>query len=170
MRLSLPALAAAIAVSATPLSCIPKRVEAPLAEWNPADRPIRLAVVVPMDQTCLDAVADAITFWVTQGVEFGSVRAFGYDPGIRPGVILVKRGHTNPPVLAVTHLGQRHGEVVGASITLNSCDPRAVAHEFGHALGLDHHPSSHNLMHPTSVGAWQPWGVTEDQVVIARGH
>ncbi len=128
--------------------------------------PIELRVSAALDSECRDTVISAVT-WLE--------REAGRDlfiPVVVPPDDAAVQGYPTPGVVGVTTeaallprntLGQatrflrrRTPFYVGAAfVEVRVCSAWVLAHELGHAVGLDHNPSARGVMHAAAEGGWE---------------
>ena len=113
--------------------------------WNESARPVHVLVSDGLDAQCRAAVDEGLAFWMEQGVGYLSVEHVG--PG-HPAVnglpryreIGIGPGPLSDGAVAQTFRQFSSQGVYAADITLltpEGCTSQTVAHELGHALGLD---------------------------------
>jgi hypothetical protein len=128
------------------------------AWWHAKDRPV--TVDMSMRDECAQATLDALDFWADQGVDYlrllpvpASWEGF-YGSAAPKSTITVRDG----VLIDLKTLGtcatkwKDNDQLQYAKIKLNvdtmrACNVDVVAHELGHALGLQHHPDKGYLMY-----------------------
>jgi hypothetical protein len=118
-----------------------------------ATRPVAVQASVELPDACMTALDDAVAFFGAHGatltlsvVEATAPSVNGLPVG---GVIGVLPGHLSTMVHGETSLALTvGGNIFAAEVVLAACEPIAVAHELGHALGLVHVWQPGDLMYP----------------------
>lgn len=128
------------------------------------ERPVPVYTGPSLPPECDDALERALAYWADHGVDY-LVRA-DTDKVIKYGIIV---GHQD---LRGNVIGQAELHRDVAVISVEHCGGsvglQIMAHEFGHALGLDHVDDDTNLMNPYLVGSGSNLGLTEDQLEQVR--
>lgn len=139
--------------------------KSPEAHWCPAQRPAHVIVSDALPEACHVAVAEAVEWWRSQGVDYLTVAVVPDEETtpdeLRPRYIQVIAEAPEGQGVAGDARYHRTSPscLDGAEVRLAPFYCRegynTAAHELGHALGLTHHDSIHNLMFYAGAHQWE---------------
>lgn len=134
--------------------------------WRADAYPIELRVSSAMDRCQLASVVAAVTWLEARAARdlFAPLAVPPTDPAVLglmvEGVMSIApaAGLSTPRTVGETRRPVYEGTRVihSATIDVTGCSPWVVAHELGHALGLDHVDNdAQRLMFPIALGGWE---------------
>lgn len=137
------------------------------ARWDSDHVPYLLDA--DLSDECAEAAIAAYDFWRDRSVTYIYMGVVPHSVASRKieGSITVTQADLPPNKNGECNRRKWAGRMHYARVRLDSCDARTATHELGHALGLDHHPDSDNVMFSHSKG-WGQMAVTEDQLDWVR--
>lgn len=131
------------------------------ARWLPTQRPIELRLDAAMDDVCVEAVDVALDYWRDNGVDYLAPTSGTVDGSREFGLVTVEQAELSPGEVGYTNRARLADMMLYARVRLDSCDPLTVAHELGHAIGLNHNPRSGTVMY-FAIGS-SGWELDDDE-------
>jgi hypothetical protein len=147
------------------------------AKWPQYSRPVEVLVGPDVLPTCAEKILDGVEFWRDHGATYLTARSVAELPPVpraapgtvavsQPGWPLVEEGYAG-----VTHpqTERSHRDrLFGAWVEIGWCSPATVAHELGHAIGLnDDYDDTLNVMY-FSTQSGQSMGLNDAQIEWVR--
>lgn len=147
------------------------------AKWPVYAKPVQVLVAPNTPADCADTILTQVKFWRNQGADYlldPRTAPIPEYPGadwatiaveyvgdaiveLHPGAAAVAMPQTEPKLR-----GDSIKQLFATHIALGSCAPSTVAHELGHALGLeDNYEDKLNVMYFSTAGA--SFGVDDEQ-------
>lgn len=145
----------------------------PIWKWEPGELPLDVVIDVEMEHW-RDEVQEAMRWWnLAIGYEvFNQVDYLREGAGL---IVVAPLVEADPPPPEKPKAGRarkdgHNGTVRALAEPAKLKNPvRTFAHEFGHILGLDHHPDERSVMYQTILhGEWRL--LPEERASLLRWH